>query len=300
MKLRFILRPSLAIVFGFMGSLIAQNVTPMSIFAIFGDYFLIIASVAFGILGFILPEVAELAGRAGIAALARQIASHLPDPAAAISVPRFAFRRRKSKKMGKYLNPMILDTSAIIDGRLLDIAKTGFIFGTFMVIPSVIFELHQLADSSDELKRSRGRRGLDILAALQKTKQIHVVVLASEPTGNGVDEKLIKVAKSIKGKVVTVDFNLNKVAQVQKIAVLNLNELANASRTAVIAHQILKIQVRDMGRGKYQGVGYLADGTMVVVENGANLIGKNVEVEVLRVLQTAAGKMIFAKPVTGS
>jgi len=284
MKLRILLRPSLTIVFGFLGAFIARNVTPPEIFAITGNYFLLVAIFAFGILGFILPELFELAGRAGIAALAKQIVSYLPGR-----------RKVSGKNTTKYVNPMIIDTSALIDGRIADVLKTGFIYGTFLVIPSVVSELHRLADSSDELKRGRGRRGLDILGALQKEKSVRVEILKTEPKDAKVDDKLIKAAKQVRGKIVTVDFNLNKVAKVKGVRTLNINELANAVKTAVLPGERLKIQIKSVGREKDQGVGYLDDGTMVVVEEGAKLKGRSVDIEVLRVLQTAAGKMIFGK-----
>jgi uncharacterized protein YacL len=259
-------------------------VTPPEIFAITGNYFLLVAIFAFGILGFILPELLELIGQAGVAALAGQIVSYLPGR-----------RKSISKNHSKYPNPMVIDTSALIDGRIAEVVGTGFIWGTFLVIPSVISELHRLSDSTDELKRGRGRRGLDILGALQKEKSVRVEVLKTEPKEKTVDDKLVILAKQVGGKIVTVDYNLNKVAKVKGVKTLNINELANAVKTAVLPGERLKIQIKSVGREKNQGVGYLADGTMVVIEDGARLKGRNVDVEVLRVLQTAAGKMIFGK-----
>lgn len=293
MKLKVFLRPSLAVVFAFIGVVIARRGVPPELLEIFGNWLLIVAALAFGILGFILPEVAELAGRAGIAALARQIASYLPTPSS-LSVPTFSFRR-KSKGRGKYANPLICDTSVLIDGRIVDIAAAGFILGTLIVAPSVIDELHKLADLGDNLKRGRGRRGLDVLAKLQKEKKVKVEILAKDPAGTAVDEKLVKLAHDLQGRVLTVDWNLAKVASVRKIGVLNINELANAVKTAVLPSERLLITVSNEGREKDQGIGYLADGTMVVVEGGAGLIGREVEVSVQKVLQTAAGKMVFAR-----
>lgn len=295
MKFKIFLRPSLAIVFAFIGVVVARRGAPPELLGILGNWLLIMAALAFGILGFILPEVAELAGRAGIAALARQIAGYLPTPSS-LSVPTFPFRRKAASSRGKYPNPLIVDTSVLIDGRIADIAASGFITGTLIVAPSVIGELHKLADLGDNLKRGRGRRGLDILAKLQKEKKVKVEILAKDdPSGAGVDEKLVKLAADLRGKLLTVDWNLNKVASVRKIAVLNINELANAVKTAVLPNERLMITIRNMGREKDQGVGYLSDGTMVVVEAGASLIGKEVEVSVQKVLQTAAGKMVFAR-----
>ena len=289
MKFKILLRPALTVVFGFIGALVARSGTPPVILTATGDYFLIVAVLAFAILGFILPDILELAGRAGIAALARQIAEFLPRGGT-----RFTFRRR-NKKVIRYQNPLIVDTSALVDGRLSDIVKTGFIFGTFLILPSVIDELHRLADNADELKRAKGRRGLDSLEALQKDKNIKVEVLSGEPKEKSVDDKLVKLARQIRAKIITVDFNLNKVAKIKGLSVLNLNELTNAVKTAVLPSEQLRIQINAVGKEKDQGVGYLSDGTMVVVEDAAKLKGKTVDIEVLRVLQTIAGKMIFAR-----
>jgi len=166
----------------------------------------------------------------------------------------------------------------------------------FLIIPSVIVELHKLADSADSIRRQKGRLGLDNIDAVKHIKNIKAEVLKSEPKDNEVDYKLISLAKNLGAKIVTVDFNLNKVAKAKGVAVLNVNELASAVKTAVLPSDRLEIQINSLGTAKGQGVGYLKDGTMVVVEGGAILKGKNAEVIVHRVLQTAAGKMIFARP----
>lgn len=292
MKLKTLLRPSLAIVFAFIGVFIARSSAP-EILAVTGNWLLLAVALAFGILGFILPEVLEFAGRAGIAALARQIVSYLPTPS--VSIPTFPFRAKSRGRRDKGANPLICDTSVLIDGRIVDIAASGFIFGTLIVAPAVIGELHTLADLGDNLKRGRGRRGLDVLAKLQKEKNVKVEILAKDPSGTAVDEKLIKLAHDLQGRVLTVDWNLAKVASARKIRVANINELANAVKTAVLPGERFVVSVSNMGREKDQGVGYLADGTMVVVEGGAGLIGRDVEVSVQKVLQTAAGKMVFAR-----
>lgn len=295
MKPKSFLRLALFIVFGFIGAYVARSGTPPDVFAITGGYFLLAAILAFATLGFILPDVLELAGRAGIAALAKQIAELVPTPTgSAIHAPRLPFRRKRLSDR-KYVNPLVIDTSSLIDGRLTEIAETGFLYGTLLVIPSVVGELHKLSDSADELKRAKGRRGLDILSALKKNKHVKVEILASEPKDIEVDDKLVSLAKKVRGKLVTVDFNLNKVSRVRGVPILNVNELANAVKTAVLPKDTLDITVSARGREKGQGVGYLQDGTMVVVEKGAEFEGKSVKVEVQRVLQTAAGKMIFAK-----
>lgn len=297
MKYKFLIRPALAVIFGFIGAYIARSGTPPEIFAVTGDYFLLVASGAFGVFGFLLPDVITFAWKTGIAELARQLARHLPQ------TPPFPFRgtryfgSQQSAKPAPFINPYVVDTSIFIDGRILDISRTGFLYATFLVLPSVIGELQALSDSADELKRARGRRGLDILRTLQRKfgkSGIRVVVLSNEPDGK-VDIKLVKEAKRLNACVLTVDYNLNKVASVNGVKVLNINELANALKTVVLPNERLSIQISTKGREKNQGVGYLSDGTMVVVEDGGKLVGKTWEVMVTKVLQTAAGRMIFAK-----
>ena len=307
MKLKIFLRLALAVVFGFIGALIVKIGTPPEFLVTGSDYFLMVTVLTFGFFGFILPDIVALAGKAGVAELSRQIASYLSGaPAASKALARLPFRGKRQggrgQAVGKFINPLVVDTSALIDGRLVDIVKTGFVFGTLLVIPSVVGELHKLADSADELKRARGRRGLDILSAIkangQTGKALRVELLASDPAAESVDEKLVKLAKGVRGKIVTVDFNLNKVAKVHGVSILNVNELANAVKTAVLPNEKFRVQIMAIGREREQGVGYLADGTMVVVEGGAKLVGQTVNVVILRVLQTMAGKMIFAKPAS--
>lgn len=296
-KFKIFLRPTLAIIVGFIGVLIAGTVVHLEVLNIYGRYlFILIAFVAFGILGFILPDIVELAGRASVAALALQIASHLPTSGSLVHGLSLG---KKGKRAGgkKFENPLLVDTSALIDGRLADIAETGFLSGTLLVMPSVIDELHKLSDNPDEIKRQRGRRGLDVLSSIQKNKKVKTVVLGSEPKDGGVDDKLIKLAKQTGAKIVTVDFNLNKVSKVRGISVLNVNELANALKTAVLPNERLSITISSLGKARDQGVGYLEDGTMVVVEGGAKMRGKKIAVNVVRVLQTVAGKMIFGKAI---
>jgi uncharacterized protein YacL len=191
--------------------------------------------------------------------------------------------------------PMILDTSAIIDGRILDIAKTGFIFGTLLLPSSVLQELQQVADSADFLKRSRGRRGFEVIDELKKVKGLRIEIWDKEPSAKNVDDRLIKLAKNLRGKIITTDFNLNRVASVSNISVLNVNDLANAVKTVAIPGEELKVKVVHLGKDPTQGVGYFPDGTMIVVEEGSSLVGKEVKTEVTRVIQVAAGRMIFTK-----
>lgn len=190
----------------------------------------------------------------------------------------------------------ILDTSVIIDGRIMDVCDTGFIEGTLVVPQFVLRELQQIADSPDPLKRQRGRRGLDILQKLQKSSTIFVMVSEIDfPEVKDVDSKLIELAKQLDAKIVTNDFNLNKVAQLHRIPVLNINELSNALKPVVLPGEIMKVFIIKEGKEKDQGVAYLDNGTMVVIDNARKMIGKNIDITVTSVLQTTAGKMIFGR-----
>lgn len=193
--------------------------------------------------------------------------------------------------------PLIADTSALIDGRLLDIAKIGFLYGTMLIPNFILTELQQVADSADYIKRTRGRRGFEVVEGLKKIKKLRVEVWDREVSGKTADDKLLRLAKSLNGKIITTDFNLNKVATISGVMVLNINDLANAIKTNVIPGEIMSVKIVHLGKDTDQGVGYLADGTMIVVENGAKLAGKEIKVEVSRVLQGSAGKMIFTKKV---
>ncbi len=190
----------------------------------------------------------------------------------------------------------LLDTSVIIDGRVADIVETGFLEGQLMVPEFVLRELQMVADSADSIKRNRGRRGLDILQRIQKKPNIKVQIMEEDyPEVKGVDMKLIELAKETGAKIVTNDFNLNKVAQLRGVDVLNINELANALKPVVLPGESMKVFVLKEGKEYNQGVAYLDDGTMVVVDNARKMIGRNVDILVTSVLQTTAGKMIFGK-----
>ncbi|WP_026826900.1 PIN/TRAM domain-containing protein [Exiguobacterium artemiae] len=194
-------------------------------------------------------------------------------------------------------NSKVLDTSVIIDGRITDIAKTGFVEGKLIVPQFVIGELQYIADSSDTLKRNRGRRGLDVLKELQSIPGMEVEIYDGDfEDVPEVDIKLIKLAELIKGIVVTNDYNLNKVCEVRNVPVLNINDLANAVKQVVIPGEEMTVLVIKEGKEQKQGIAYLEDGTMVVVEEGKHLISKTIGVVVTSVLQTSAGRMIFAKP----
>jgi uncharacterized protein YacL len=190
----------------------------------------------------------------------------------------------------------VLDTSVIIDGRIVDICETGFIEGVLVAPQFVLRELQQVADSSDSLKRNRGRRGLDILQKIQKMSNVHVQIVETDfPEIHEVDLKLIELARRMDGKIVTNDFNLNKVAQLRGVQVLNINELANSLKPVVLPGETMRVFVLKEGKESGQGVGYLDDGTMVVVDQGKRALGRTIEVTVTSVLQTTAGKMIFCR-----
>jgi uncharacterized protein YacL len=190
----------------------------------------------------------------------------------------------------------VLDTSVIIDGRIADICETGFIDGTLIVPQFVLRELQQVADSTDALKRNRGKRGFDVLQRLQRNPKVTVKIddLDFPQTGE-VDRKLIEVAKVLGGKVLTNDYNLNKVSELSGVGVLNINELANSLKPVVLPGELMQVRVLKEGKEAGQGVGYLDDGTMVVVDQGKKHLGQNVDVVVTSVLQTMAGRMIFSR-----
>ncbi|OPL08057.1 MAG: hypothetical protein AVO33_02255 [delta proteobacterium ML8_F1] len=204
---------------------------------------------------------------------------------------------KNDEETGVY-NPKILDTSVIIDGRIADIVRTGFMEGPIIIPEFVLKELRHVADSSDNLKRTKGRRGLDILKTIQTQMDIEVIITNQDfEEVSEVDIKLLKLAIAMKGSVVTNDYNLNKVADLQGVRVLNINELSNAVKPNAIPGEEMEIFVLKEGKENNQGVAYLDDGTMIVVEEGRTLIGQSVKAVVTSVLQTPAGRMIFVKPV---
>jgi uncharacterized protein YacL len=200
------------------------------------------------------------------------------------------------KKMEENEGNKILDTSTIIDGRIADVCETGFIEGTFIIPQFVLYEIQHIADLQDPVKKTRGRRGLEILHRLQKQTQVKVKIVEYDfPKLKDVDSKLIALAKTLNGKVVTNDFNLNKVAELQGIEVLNMNELATSLKPAILPGEQMTIRIVKEGKEFGQGIGYLDDGTMVVVDEARKLLGKMVDVVVTSLLQTTSGRMIFAK-----
>ncbi|PJK16351.1 PIN domain nuclease [Chryseomicrobium excrementi] len=195
-------------------------------------------------------------------------------------------------------NYKLLDTSVIIDGRIADISDTGFLEGTLVIPQFVLTELQHIADSSDTLKRTRGRRGLDVLKRLQAERATPIEIVDDDfDDTHEVDLKLMKLAKKKKGVVMTNDFNLNKVCELHNVPVLNINDLANAVKPVVIPGEVMQVVIIKDGKEQNQGVAYLDDGTMIVVEGGKAYINQAIQVEVTSVLQTSAGRMIFAKPL---
>ncbi len=206
-------------------------------------------------------------------------------------IPYIKFERRDQAEQ-----LVILDTSVIIDGRVADICQTKFISGRLVIPRFVLKELQQVADSQDTLKRNRGRRGLDILNKVQKSTFIDVMIAEEDfPELTEVDAKLIKLAKVLSGSILTNDYNLNKIAELQQVTVLNINDLANALKPVVLPGELLQVRITKEGKEYNQGVAYLDDGTMIVVDNARYLIGQSLKVIVTSVLQTSAGRMIFAK-----
>ncbi|MDD2421584.1 MAG: PIN/TRAM domain-containing protein [Heliobacteriaceae bacterium] len=212
----------------------------------------------------------------------------------------FSSKERQNRLERPVNGAKVLDTSVIIDGRIADICKSGFIEGTLLIPAFVLEELQHIADSSDLLKRNRGRRGLDVLNKIRKELDVHVQIDQRDYEDLAeVDSKLVRLCREISGQILTNDYNLNKVAELQGVKVLNINELANAVKPVVLPGEEMTVQVIKDGKETGQGVAYLDDGTMIVVDGGKRFIGQTIGVLVTSVLQTAAGRMIFAKPKAG-
>ncbi|MDO8460877.1 MAG: TRAM domain-containing protein [bacterium] len=239
--------------------------------------------------------------------MAKQKTSHslfFPPRLVSALADEVAKRMRRKKqspwKTKKTENAVFLDTSAIIDGRILDVIQLGFLSGsTIVVLQSILLELKHIADSRDSTKRERGRRGLELLEETKKTKGIKLMVVSDEETNTvsykEVDEKLIKAAKVKKGRIVTCDYNLAKKASVEGVLALNINTLANVLKIRALPGESFTIKILHKGKEQDQGVGYLDDGTMIVVEGASYSIGETISVIVSRVIQTAAGRILFAK-----
>ncbi|MBI2621938.1 MAG: TRAM domain-containing protein [Candidatus Levybacteria bacterium] len=242
----------------------------------------------------IVPTVVDLPSKL-VQSLADEVAktviSRLPH------IPRRVPRVRKSSKVE---NAVFLDTSAIIDGRVFDLVSLGLLTGTFVIPESILLELKHIADSQDMVKRERGRKGLALLDKLKKSKGIRAIHIPDK-NGQGspkeVDDKLIEIAKSYKGRLITCDYNLEKKASISGILAININTLANHLKIKAVPGEALHIKVLHVGKDVTQGVGYLDDGTMLVVENASQDVGKEVDVIVSRVIQTSAGRILFSKKI---
>lgn len=233
-----------------------------------------------------------------IGAIADEVAKTVVDRLPHIMNPKKKTSGKKSKKLE---NAIFLDTSAIIDGRIFDVIALGFLADIFAIPQSILAELKHIADSQDMVKKERGRRGLELLEKLKKTKGVKFYVIPDEIVMEGkrkdVDEMLIRMAKSHKGRVITCDYNLEKKATIEGIRVVNVNALANVLKVTAVPGESLHIKVLHLGKEATQGVGYLDDGTMIVVEQGSTDIDKMVDVVISRVIQTTAGRILFAKKI---
>ncbi len=263
------------------GNLVAY---PLSLIPKIGGYLPIIFTVAMGMIGI---EVAM--GRREEFHLRYQLKEKGED-----KDKKSKFSLRKKKKYSS--PPKILDSSVIIDGRIIDILKTGFIEGNIIIPKFILDEIHKLADSQEDLKRKRGKRGLEMIEKIKKENISNVLIPDIDYRDlKDADDKLVRFAIATGGKIVTNDYNLNKVAQIQNVEVLNINELTNAVKTLVLPGEELIVKVLREGKEGEQGIGYLEDGTMIVVENGKKYIGYEIKIEVTSSIQTSAGKMIFGK-----
>jgi uncharacterized protein YacL len=310
--LRFMLRLFLGVLLGAFGYFISYTFFPRIQIYFVPDFYQFLITLACGVYGFYaLPFAFITYQRMLLTWLFNFVRTIIGDTLqdfyqrllADIDTNEASVRRKKEgkeRKIDSTSNPMLVDTSAIIDGRIGEVIKSGFLYGTLIVPQFVIQELQYIADSADELKRGRGRRGLDLLNELRKLKpQKDRITLKVVPNDyekiKKVDDKLIRLAKTMKAAIITTDYNLNKAAAFQSIKILNVNELTNAIKTVTLPGEDLEIKIIQEGKEKNQGVGYLDDGTMVVIENAQGMVGQTVKVGVSRVLQTAAGKMIFTQ-----
>lgn len=215
-------------------------------------------------------------------------------------LPRLVSRNKRKNKISKKKvleNSFFLDTSAIIDSRIFEVINLGLINGNFVILESILLELKHIADSQDSVKRLRGRKGLELLEKLKKTKKVRVHVVTDNEGKKEVDEKLISFSKSYKGKIITCDYNLEKKAVINGVLAINVNTLANILKITAVPGEALHISVLHKGKDATQGVGYLDDGTMIVVENASMDLGKSVDVMVSRVIQTTAGRILFARKI---
>ncbi len=302
MRITIVLRLVLAVIFAltaFIFTEVVPDIPP------FNRIFLrIVITIWFGLMGYgLFPDLAKIVSTTTI----RFINGFVSRLSAEITTQMLKLQRAPGSMGGNLFgasaplggiavnHPLILDTSAIIDGRILDISKTNFLYGTILIPTFVLTELQQVADSADFIKRSRGRRGFEIIDELKKVKGLRIEIWDKDGQGKNVDEKILRLAKNLSARIITTDFNLNRLATVSNVLVLNINELSNALKTIAVPGERLKVKVVHLGKDAKQGIGYLPDGTMIVVEEGADLVGREVETEVSRLIQVAAGRMIFVK-----
>lgn len=293
MNQKNVIRFVLGLTFALIGYFSIERLTKIEP-QLFQDIVSIVVAFAFGAAGiYIIPVVGKWFSET-IRAISRRIAVEVISQ---LHLPRIpGVNREKEAKDEKWVNPMLVDTSSLIDGRIGDVVESGFISGTILVPDFILIELQHIADSADSLKRGRGRRGLDVLENIKKSQYIKTVVYETGQTNlKNIDERLMKLGKTLKAKIITNDFNLNKIATVSGVKILNVNELANTMKTPMIPGEEVEVKVIQEGKEKSQGVGYLPDGTMIVVENGAAFLGRKVKTKVSRVIQTVAGRMIFVQ-----
>ena len=296
MPIKLVLRLIFAIIFATIAIIYSELIPPIE-----GTPLLVLRvfiTILAALVGFLVfPDIASKITDIAISSfnfMVNRLASEVFNRILNLSRGSFHFGGTVSNQP-QTMRPLILDTSAIIDGRVLDIAKTGFLSGQILLPNFILLELQQVADSSDSLKRARGRRGFEIIDELKKVKGLKVEVWDREVAGKAVDEKLLRLGKSLNGKIITTDFNLNTLSRAHEVHVLNVNDLSNAVKTVSIPGEELELLIVHVGKNPKQGVGYLPDGTMIVVEDGVESLGKTIKAEVTRVLQGSAGRMIFSK-----
>ncbi len=228
--------------------------------------------------------------------LPQRVIRQIADEVGKVVTKSISARRRKTPKTTKKIdNPVFLDTSAIIDMRVFDLAKIGALYGTFIVLESVLSELKNIADSKDSIKKERGRRAMNALEAFKKVRGVKLRVIPDDKVNISVDESIIDHAKKYKGRVITSDYNLAKKAKISNVVAVDLYEMTNILKTQALPGETFWVRIVQTGKGEGQGVGYLPDGTMLVIESGKNYLGKTVQVEVSRIIQTDAGKILFSK-----
>lgn len=227
--------------------------------------------------------------------LPRRVIMQIADEVAKVVIQRIPHRKKKNARSDKKIvNPVFLDTSAIIDMRVFDLAKIGALYGNFIVLDSVLTELKNIADSKDTIKRERGRRAMDALDKFKKSRGIKVIIMHDEEQ-KMVDESIVNHAKRYKGRIITCDFNLAKKAKISNVVAIDLYEMTNILKTQALPGEEFFVKIVQEGKGAGQGVGYLPDGTMLVVEQAKMLLGKTIQVQVSRIIQTDAGKILFSK-----